>query len=94
MKLENLDKAVELKILLDTTYKASVEIEKLLILPESKDKKSYNDGPYNLSISEHNDGSGKRIELARYYGNRDLLKVIKTELLRQVEFLRKEIELL
>lgn len=92
MKIENINKAVELKTLLDITTKALVDVDKMLELPNSKDKKEYIDGPYNLSIAEHDDGSGKSINLSRYFGNRNILEVIKAELERQVEYFKKEIE--
>jgi len=40
----------------------------------------YADGIYNFTVCEHRDGSGKKADLSRYYGNENLLKVIIEEL--------------
>jgi hypothetical protein len=97
MKLDNLSKAVELKTLLDTTKRALKDLnEKILTLPTGKSTPdhAYVDGPYYLSLSQHADGSGGKVELNRYYGNRSLLQVIKVELERQIAFFEKEVEYL
>ena len=47
---------------------------------------------YSLCVSEHQDGSGKRLDLSRYYGNTLLLSVIKKELDRQLEEFKRDFD--
>ena len=49
----------------------------------------YADGIYNFTVCEHRDGSGKKADLSRYYGNEKLLNVIIEEL--EVQLLTYEL---
>ena len=74
--------------LIKVTEKALEDLDKWMV--KSADKISCGgedyeqDFNYNLCISEHNDGSGPRLNLYRYVGNTALLGVIKEELERQL----------
>lgn len=50
------------------------------------------DGNYRLSLCEHSDGSGRRVELYRYKGNNELLRAIRVILERQKAENEKEFE--
>ena len=85
MKKEQLEKANELEQLISITGKELKALHLLKKKREVKDKKHYNDGQYWLAISEHNDGSGHKAKLNRYYGNAELLDVIITTLEKQLK---------
>ena len=79
MNVEQLKRGRELKVLIEQTEEALNSLAKFQTKTRL-DGKFYEDGIYNLSISEHSDGSGKRADLCRYCGNEKLLKVIVEEL--------------
>jgi len=88
MTNEQLKRGQELSQLIKTTKEA------INTLKEIKPKKSYDniyyaDYVYNLVICEHRDGSGKKADLSRYYGNEKLLNVIIEEL--EVQLLTYEL---
>jgi hypothetical protein len=88
---EKLKKAVELQELIETTELAIKNLSEANT-ETSKDNVVYKEGPYNLSISEHGDGSGWRLKLSRYYGNGKIIQLIKKELDDQLDFLLKTAE--
>ena len=49
-------------------------------------------GHYSLCICEHKDGSGMRVDLARYTGNTEVLKAVERVLEEQLERYKKEFE--
>jgi len=79
MTNEQLKRGQELNQLIKTTKEA------INNLKEIKPKKTYGDiyytdDIYSFTVCEHRDGSGKKADLSRYYGNESLLKVIIEEL--------------
>lgn len=84
MKPENLNKAVELKALIDTTKEAKAQIQNLKQKPVSADKKEIKSGCYSLNVSEHSDGSGILVKLSRYWGNDRIINVIEAEIDKQI----------
>jgi len=89
MNIKQLEKGNELFALVKITEKALEDINRFT--PQNRSmQKEYDDKSYNLYISENSDGSGKKIDLARYYGNERLVKVIKEELERQLEEFSEE----
>ena len=79
MTNEQLKRGQELSQLIKTTKEA------INNLKEIKPKKTYGgiyytDDIYNFTVCEHRDGSGKKADLSRYYGNEKLLNVIIEEL--------------
>lgn len=88
MTNEQLKRGQELNQLIKTTKEA------ISNLKEIKPNKAYGgiyyaDGIYNFTVCEHRDGSGKKADLSRYYGNENLLKVIIEEL--EVQLLTYEL---
>ena len=85
MDIKQLDKGNELLALIKVTEKALEDINKFI--PRDRDKeKEYDDKLYHLYISQWTDCSGKTtVDLARYYGNERVIKVIREELERQLE---------
>lgn len=94
MKLENLSRAVELKILIDQTEKALKEIVALKNISAPKDDKFYREGTYGLFLSIHRDGSGHQVDMSRYIGNKDIIIVVESTLKTQLEGFKKEVETL
>lgn len=76
----SLKRGVELEKLITITSNGLVEIEKMMA----------NTSHYWLSISEHEDGSGKKAKLSRHEGNLGLLDVISCELTRQLKVFEDE----
>ena len=76
---EQLTKGKELKDLIKVTEFALINLYE--IKPRERlDGRFYEDEIYNLAICEYGDGSGKKGDLSRYYGNERLLKLIIEEL--------------
>ena len=76
---EQLKRGQELKQLIKTTEEALNNLKE--IKPrERKSNNLYEDAIYNLTVCEHRDGSGKKGDLSRYYGNERLLKLMIEEL--------------
>ena len=88
---EKLKRAVELKELIEGAELALLNISKV-DTKTSGDSMFYKEGPYNLCISEHRDGSGWSLDLSRYYGNGKIIQFIKKELEDQLAFLLKTAE--
>jgi hypothetical protein len=88
---EKLKRAVELKELIETTELAITTLNEVSI-KTSDDNVVYKEGPYNLSVSEHSDGSGWNLDLSRYYGNGKIIQAIRKELDDQLDFLLKTAE--
>ena len=88
MKPENLNKAVELKELIDITKEAKAQIKNLKQKPASTDKKEIKSGAYNLNVCKHSDGSGVLVRLSRYWGNDRIINVIEKEIDKQLEELQ------
>jgi len=88
MTNEQLKRGQELSQLIKTTKEA---INNLKGIKPSKTYGGvyYADGIYNFTVCEHRDGSGKKADLSRYYGNENLLKVIIEEL--EVQLLTYEL---
>jgi len=83
MNIKQLNKGNELLALIKITEKALEDVKKFI--PQNRNnQKEYDDKLYNLYISECRDGSGVKIDLARYYGNEKLIEVIREELERQL----------
>ncbi|WP_064199093.1 hypothetical protein [Brevibacillus brevis] len=83
MTHDQLKEGQELLHLIEATEEAIKNLKG--IEPAKRDyERKYDDGLYWLAISEQRDGSGKRADLRRYYGNERLLKVITDELERQL----------
>lgn len=94
MTEQQIQKGQELITLRDQTQNALDKVQEILDRqqpPNKRDDKHFNDGCYWLSIALHKDGSGVHSDLNRYYGNKDLLLVIKKELQRQLEDFKKQI---
>ena len=88
MTNEQLKRGQELNQLIKITKEA---INNLKVIKPSKIHGGiyYADGIYNFTVCEHRDGSGKKADLSRYYGNENLLKVIIEEL--EVQLLTYEL---
>lgn len=82
---ERINRIKELDVLMKSTEKACSQAKKLLELSSTEDEVYYKDGAYSLAISEHSDGSGKKITLNRYSGNKELMEVVLNTLERQLE---------
>ena len=87
MTEEQLKRGEELKTLISTTTDGGRGLKELLKRHETVDsnRKFYADIVYNLSISEHSDGSGRKANLSRYLGNEEILTIIITQLEIQLQ---------
>jgi len=95
MTEESLKKGQVLSKTIETTKKGIENLEVLLLEVDKKPGRRDNelhDGLYNLCISEHKDGSGKKADLSRYGGNVRLLKVIIKELKTQLQEYEEQFE--
>ena len=80
---EQLKRGQELKQLIKTTEEALNNLKE--IKPSKTPSNNfYADNIYYLTICEHRDGSGKKGDLCRSYGNERLLKLIIDELETQL----------
>ena len=77
MTEETLEKATELKLIIDATREGLSGLGRLQgEVRENKEKRNYDDGLYTLAITEHGDGSGEGACFDRYLGNTSLLRTI------------------
>ncbi len=88
--LNKLEKAGELKNLIITTKNGIDEISKLLEKGNNDERNYTDNASYSLSISEHEDGSGLKLKLNRYMGNKSLLETIKSKLEEQLTYFLEE----
>jgi hypothetical protein len=96
MNIDNIEKALYLKIRIQDNEQAIKDIDKLLIkFPHgnSDGKNTSRDGKiYNLYVSEYTDGSGCRINLTGSMIQTELLESVMDLLNKQIEKDKKEIE--
>jgi len=87
MTEDQLKRGQELTTLISTTKEGINGLKELLKKHETVDnnRKFYADKVYNLSISEHSDGSGRKANLSRYLGNEEILTIIITQLEIQLQ---------
>jgi len=87
MTKDKLVLAKDLSELIDNTKKALQAVNNWI----EKSKKlstgcAYNiDYNYFFNISEHSDGSGDKVCLTRYFGNTEILKIIRDKVAEQLE---------
>jgi len=87
---DKLEKAKELKVLIDATRGATESLENWQDSSQRGHGARKIDENYNLVICKHGDGSGAKLNLTRYYGNTRLLEVIRKELEAQLDEFEKE----
>lgn len=68
------------------------KIQQIYLSKPSKDAVYKNDGHYHFYIGLYRDGSGDGADLARYYGNEELLVVIIKMLEKQLITYKAEFE--
>ena len=76
MTQEQLEKANELRNIIERTESQLKELHHLRDKRNPKDKVHFNDGQYSLTICANSDGSGCKAVLNRYLGNAELLDAI------------------
>jgi hypothetical protein len=92
MDYATLDRATFLRENIEATLTALNEIENIPSFPGRFSSLVEGDGFSWLVICKHKDGSGFNANLFRGEGNAQLLKVITTELHRQLDEMNKELE--
>lgn len=92
MKESDFEKAKELMVLITTTRSQRINLIEMRsnVREEKENRRHYDDGLYQLHISQYRDGSGCSAQLERYHGNSELLDTIIAVLSRQLEEFEEE----